>query len=586
MERPVWRSTIPILALYLAGIGVIRQIEVYAGDPEEEKDCPVRADGSPVVEAAVATVGDAPVHVDDRNGTINDASCLDRTPIFGVVRPVAEADIRAALGFAQAEGLRVSVAGRLHSMGGQAFFRDALILDMQSFNRMSLDEESGLLRVQSGATWRDVLNYLHPRGYSVEAMQAIDILTVGGSVAVNAHGIDHRSGSLASSIRSLRIMLADGSVHDVDRMHEPELFHAVIGGYGLFGVILDVELHVTGNEMYRFDRRIIDTGDFPTIFDSEIEGNDEYRLMYVHLSTDPKTFLEEAILYTYRITDDIGETPPPLRETGNVRGARFILNMAKTGPLGESFKWFAQKHILPFFRQCDVSRNEALREPEACLASRNQALFQSLDALKNRIPDDTDILQEYFIPRQRILPFLKVMGDVLQSNEATLLNASIRVIHQEDILLNYAKQDMFSVVLYLNQEVSEAGNQKMAQLTRELIDTAAEHGGTFYLPYQLHYSRAQLEQAYPEIDAFFALKREYDPTLTFMNDWYDRYANDSVTDGDIGYTDRNSQLPEPQAGTLVLWLERLEIRSLLEKWEADPRAPPWSLGGTGPEAET
>jgi len=214
------------------------------------------------------------------------------------------------------------------------------------------------------------------------------------------------------------------------------------------------------------------------------------------------------------------------------------------------------------------------------------ALFQGLDALKNRLPDDTDILQEYFIPRQRILPFLEAMGDVLQSNEATLLNASIRVIHQEDILLNYAKQDMFSVVLYLNQEVSEAGNRKMSQLTRELIDTAGEHGGTFYLPYQLHYSRAQLEQAYPEIDAFFALKREYDPTLTFMNDWYDRYANDSVTDGDIGYTDRNSQLPEPQAGTLVLWLERLEIRSLLEKWEADPRAPPWSLGGTGPEAET
>ena len=150
MELPGWRSTLPILALYLVGIGVIRQIDLYAGDPEEERDCPVRADGSYVAEAAVATVGDAPVHVDDRNGTINDASCLDRTPIYGVVRPVLEADIRAALGFAQAEGLRVSVAGRLHSMGGQAFFRDALILDMQSFNRMSLDEESGLLRVQSG----------------------------------------------------------------------------------------------------------------------------------------------------------------------------------------------------------------------------------------------------------------------------------------------------------------------------------------------------------------------------------------------------------------------------------------------------
>lgn len=63
MERPKWRSTLPILSLYLAGIGLIRQIEVYAGDPEEERDCPVRADGSPVAEAAVATVTDAPIQV-------------------------------------------------------------------------------------------------------------------------------------------------------------------------------------------------------------------------------------------------------------------------------------------------------------------------------------------------------------------------------------------------------------------------------------------------------------------------------------------------------------------------------------------
>jgi FAD/FMN-containing dehydrogenase len=586
MQRLQWRSTLPVLALYLIGIGVVRQVELYAGDPKGEKDCPIRADGSPIAEAAVATVTDAPVEVINRNGTVNDASCLDRTRVFGVVQPLVEEEVRAALHFAEQEGLRVSVAGRRHSMGGQAFFRDALVLDMQSYNRISLDETSGILHVQSGATWRTVLNYLHPRGYSVEAMQAIDILTVGGSVAVNAHGIDHRSGSLASSIRSLRVMLADGSVHEVDRTHEPELFHAVIGGYGLFGVILDVKLHVTENEMYRFDRTLIETTDFPAIFANEIDGDDDYRLMYVHLSTDPRTLLDEAILYTYRTSADIGEPPPPLRETGNVRGARFILNVAKMGPLGERFKWFAQKHVLPLFRQCYVSRNEALREPEACLASRNQALFQSLDALKNKLPHDTDILQEYFIPRQRLLPFLEAMGDVLQSNEATLLNASIRVIHQEDILLNYAKQDMFSVVLYLNQEVSEAGNLSMAQLTRQLIDTAAEHGGTFYLPYQLHYSRAQLERAYPEIDSFFALKRHYDPTLTFMNDWYDRYVGEAVAGGDIAYVALNPQLPDPWTSRVVSWLEEPEARSLLEQLRADPRAPPGSPGGiSGPEVE-
>jgi FAD/FMN-containing dehydrogenase len=574
------RSTLGLLAVYMFGIAVVRQVEIYAGAPEVDgdKDCSLRADGLPVPESHVVPMRDAPVLVEDRNGTVNDASCLDRTRVFGVVRPRQEEEIREALQFASEEGIQVSVAGRRHSMGGQAFFRDALVLDMQGYNRMSLDEESGILRVQSGATWREVLNYLHPLGYSVEAMQAIDILTVGGSVAVNAHGIDHRSGSIASSIRSMRIMLADGSVHEVSPTVEPELFHAAIGGYGLLGVILEVELSLTNNEMYRFDRRIIDTADFPAIFANEIDGRDDYRLMYVHLSTDPTTLLQEAVLYTYEAAD-FDEALPPLRETGYVRGGRFMLNLAKTGTSGERLKWFGQKHILPLFRQCNVSRNEALREPEACLVSRNQALYEGLDVLKNKLPDDIDILQEYFVPRPQILPFLDSMRQVLQDNSALLLNASVRVVHREEILLNYAKEDMFSVVLYLNQEVSPAGNEKMARVTGQLIDAAADHGGTFYLPYQLHYTRAQLERAYPEIDSFFALKRKYDPTLTFMNHWYERYADESVTSAETGYPQRNSIRPEPPALTSTSWTVDPEPHPPPQLSSTGPRAPPWFRGG-------
>ena len=574
------RSTLGLLAVYMFGIAVVRQVEIYAGAPEVDgdKDCSLRADGLPVPESHVVPMRDAPVLVEDRNGTVNDASCLDRTRVFGVVRPRQEEEIRESLQFASEEGIQVSVAGRRHSMGGQAFFRDALVLDMVGYNRISLDEESGVLRVQSGATWREVLNYLHPLGYSVEAMQAIDILTVGGSVAVNAHGIDHRSGSIASSIRSMRIMLADGSVHEVSPTVEPELFHAAIGGYGLLGVILEVELSLTNNEMYRFDRRIIDTADFPAIFANEIDGRDDYRLMYVHLSTDPTTLLQEAVLYTYEAAD-FDEALPPLRETGYVRGGRFMLNLAKTGTSGERLKWFGQKHILPLFRQCNVSRNEALREPEACLVSRNQALHEGLDVLKNKLPDDIDILQEYFVPRPQILPFLDSMRQVLQDNSALLLNASVRVVHREEILLNYAKEDMFSVVLYLNQEVSPAGNEKMARVTGQLIDAAADHGGTFYLPYQLHYTRAQLERAYPEIDSFFALKRKYDPALTFMNHWYDRYADESVTGAETGYPQRNSIRPEPPALTNTSWAVDPEPHPPPQLSSTGPRAPPWFRGG-------
>ena len=76
----------------------------------------------------------------------------------------------------------------------------------------------------AGATWAQVLRFLHPRGLSVSSMQGVDILTVGGSVPVNAHGTDHRSGSIASTVRSMDVMLAVGRLVHVDRTHNGELF--------------------------------------------------------------------------------------------------------------------------------------------------------------------------------------------------------------------------------------------------------------------------------------------------------------------------------------------------------------------------
>src|SRR5262245_62963698 len=99
-------------------------------------------------------------------------------------------------------------------MAAQAFAGDAIVLDMTRLNRMTLDAQARTLTVQSGATWHDVQRFLHPR-FAVKAMQSADVFTVGGSISVNAHGMDHHAGSVGRTVRSLRVMLADGTVQAV-----------------------------------------------------------------------------------------------------------------------------------------------------------------------------------------------------------------------------------------------------------------------------------------------------------------------------------------------------------------------------------
>src|SRR4051812_4706325 len=133
---------------------------------------------APAGPAATLTGEAAALPWSQRGGTVNDASCLNRTAVYGVIQVTSVDQIRSALQFARENNLKVSLAGARHSMGGHAFARNALVLDMTHFNAMSLDAGAHVLTVQSGATWHQIQETLHPL-YAVKAMQSTDIFTVG-----------------------------------------------------------------------------------------------------------------------------------------------------------------------------------------------------------------------------------------------------------------------------------------------------------------------------------------------------------------------------------------------------------------------
>ena len=522
------RGAVVVIALAAGIVFTSGKANELAADPTGEKDC------GPSVEPAAdhtlqiqATITQT-LPWAQKGGVINDASCLNRTPVFGIVRVKTEQDIAAALSYARQNGLKVSIAGVRHSMGGQAFYQNAVVLDMTGFNAMSLDEASKVLTVQTGATWHAIQSFLHPR-FAVKAMQSTDIFTVGGSISVNAHGMDHQAGAVGRTIRSMRIMLADGTVQTISKTENPDLFNLVLGGYGLFGIVLDAQIEVTDNEVYETGRQLIHYKDFPDLFSKELINDPKLGLFYGHLSTSPDSLLDEMILYTYkRVELDPADGPPeipPLGELTQVPLRRFVINFAKTGPLAARIKWWTEKNIEPKLESCTVkiSRNQALKEGEACLVSRNEPMHDSVSYLKNSLPGETDILQEYFIPRAQFIPFVDGLREVVRSRQVNLLNASVRIVHHESNFLNYAPADAYSIVLYINQITDAAGAEKMQTVTKDLIDLTHRLNGRFFLPYQLYYTPEQLRQVYPEVDAFFEAKRRYDPQELLTNTWYERY---------------------------------------------------------------
>lgn len=522
------KITYIILVVLIAIVIVVHKIIYLSQSPAlAQKDCPPLFPNSESANPNHIKIDALAQSIpwEQRGGTINDASCLDKTAVFGIVQVKSEGDIKNAFAFAKENNLKVSIAGVKHSMGGQAFYKNAVVLDMTGFNQKSLDEANKVMTVQSGATWHDIQNWLHPK-YAVKAMQSTDIFTVGGSISVNAHGMDNQVGSVGNTIQSFRIMLSDGSIKTASRTENPELFNLVIGGYGLFGVVLDAKIEVTDNVIYQSERNIINYTDFVDNYNNSIVTNPDIQLFYGHLSTGPQSFLKEMILYTYKKVNDSNAKIPPLGEVSFIPLRRFMINFSKQGYLGATLKWFTEKYVEPKLQSCDIkSRNQALGEGEACLVSRNEPMHDSVKYLKNNLKSDTDILQEYFIPQDQFVPFVDEMKKVLLANHANLLNASVRIVHKENNFLNYAPKNAFAIVLYLNQKTDATANQNMAKLTSNLIDASNKFGGRFFLPYQLYYSFKQLKKSYPEISDFFDAKKKYDPDALLTNTFYEKYVN-------------------------------------------------------------
>jgi FAD/FMN-containing dehydrogenase len=262
----------------------------------------------------------------------------------------------------------------------------------------------------------------------------------------------------------------------------------------------------------------------PATFTSAIHGDAQVGLFYAHLSTAPQSYLRETLLYTYREVDRSGVSIGPLADVGQVKLRRLVFNTARLGGIGARIKWAAEKHIEPRFESCPVSRNQALREMEACLVSRNDPMHDSVPYLQNNLPATTDILQEYFVPHEHFGKFVDGLRERLRSERVTLLNASVRAVPAEDAFLSYAPGDRLAVVLYLAQSTDREGSDAMARVTSDLIDLSTRLGGRFFLPYQLHYSEAQLAGAYPEIREFFRAKRAFDPDGLFTSTFYRRFG--------------------------------------------------------------
>lgn len=437
---------------------------------------------------------------------VDNVTALYPVSVARIERPVTVAEVAAMV---KAWPGAIGVGGGRFSMGGQVAVADGLHLDLRGLNQLVwLRADERRVRVQAGMSWRALQEALDPLGLAVHTMQSYANFTVGGSVSVNAHGRYVGHGPVGQSVQALALVLADGSVVEASREQHPELFAAAIGGYGAVGVIVEVELALAEN--VRIERRVqeLPLAAYRAHFEQAVRGDATSVLHNADLR--PPAF-DRPVCVTWHRTDAAVTDPLRLTPHGASHGLEQTALWAVTElPGGGGLR---RKVIDPL----------RLGSPAVCWLNREASLdVAELEPRTRRIT--TYALQEYFVPPRHFEAFVQGMAQVLQRHRVHVVNVSVRHTPADTVaLLPWAREEVFSFVLYHKQRTSDEACEAVGVWTRELIDLALAHEGRYYLPYQLHATRAQFERAYPEVQALRSLKARVDPAGRFSNSLWARY---------------------------------------------------------------
>ena len=172
---------------------------------------------------------------------------IDRRPAV-VVRAHGTADVQAAVRFARERGLEISVRGGGHNVAGNAVTEGGVMIDLSAMRGVHVDPRMRRAHVQGGATWGDYNRETQLHGLAstggVVSTTGVGGLTLGGGLG----WLMGKYGMAVDSLRAVELVTATGDIVRTSAKEHPDLFWALRGGGGNFGVAtwLEFELYPVG----------------------------------------------------------------------------------------------------------------------------------------------------------------------------------------------------------------------------------------------------------------------------------------------------------------------------------------------------
>jgi L-gulono-1,4-lactone dehydrogenase len=357
------------------------------------------------------------------------------------------------------------------------------------------DRETGLVTALAGTRLHDLSEALWHLGLGLSNLGDIDAQTVAGAVSTGTHGTGARLGGLATQLRGLRLVLADGSVRDVDAESDPALFAAARVGLGALGVIGSVTVQCEPTFALAASESPAGLDDVLAHLDELVDGNDHFEFYWFPHTRRVLTKRNNRVRPGTRLR--------PLRRVRHYVDDELLANTT-----------FEMINRL-------TARRPALIPRANAIAARALSARDYIDRADRVFTSSRRVVfreMEYAVPRAAVPELLAgIEAYLARSGERIGFPVEVRFAAADDIWLStaYGRASGYVAVHQYHRRDHDPYFRAVEAIATDL--GGRPHWG------KLHYrDAASLRPAYEHFDDFVALREQLDPGRTFGNDYLAR----------------------------------------------------------------
>ncbi len=418
--------------------------------------------------------------------------------------------LRAISRILQSEPNGCLARGLGRSYGDAALNANGGVLLTERLNRfLEFDSETGVLACEAGVRLDEVLEVCLPRGWFPPVTPGTKFVSMGGALACDVHGKNHhRDGCLGRHLDWLDLQLADGSVVRCSADREPDLFRATLGGLGLTGIILALQLRLRKVETaylrvdYYRSNRLEETMQL-------LEDEDErytYSVAWVDCLASGRSLGRSVLIRGNHAS--LTELPEQQRNDPRLVRHRHVASLPFELPgfLLNSLSIRCMNGL--YYRRFRAGHSSRIEHYDS--------FFYPLDTVHqwNRAYGKRGFLQyQCCFPQETSA---RAMREILERISSSGLGSFLAVLKR------FGERERgplsFPCPGYTLALDFPMKGRRVLDLLEELDERVVQWGGRVYLAKDARLSRKRFEQMYPGLEAWRRVRRHADPQGRFVSD--------------------------------------------------------------------